>query len=1571
MAMHQTILRRGQDPLQSIKRCSDCCSNIHCTFCKMTYADFYKVKYHVQNHVSIAVKHEDYVILKCSLGCREMAHYHCCYCPSTILRRMAFVKHLAICKEKLSRPPPPAQTAPPPSAQTRPPQTGPPPPSAQTRPPQTGPPPPSAQTRPPQTGPPPPQTGPPPPQTGPPPPQTGPPPPSAQTAPSPSAQTAPSPSAQTRPPQTGPPPPQTGPPPPQTGPPPPSAQTAPSPSAQTRPPQTGPPPPSAQTRPPQTGPPPPSAQTRPPQTGPPPPQTGPPPPQTAPPPPSAQTAPPPSAQTRPPPSAQTGPPPPSAQTAPPPSAQTRPPPPQTGPPPPSAQTAPPPSPQAGPSSSSSSSRRLKVRQPVKVTCSHCGITLNKKNLQVHINRKHRPKGQQISETRHLSCQCIDATNGIFAVNKSFFKPCSPIHVQKKTWGTSQKQICELDDCNTNLDFAVRSGILPYECIHLKSLTFSPRSDTPPTILEEEVLSDIVSAKIFGDVRKQSCLNLQSKSAAAGVPLSVDVTVGGPSSKKFISVFEPKVSCYSRLGRVMVAFDMKKRSWHCPCAKPRLLCLHKSVAKWHLFQTDREMFKTKESATDSGDAAETNEELQDDAIPVGGQQYPPGDNDLMRMVKYIMKNKALPENLPQDLVTGSQTLEDISKDLIPKETICAECGGQLNEPVLITARAKLVAYTGVVHGFSTYRRECPDCGLIYRYQEWSDGIHNFNDHILLTLHLCIYLRNSIQTHHAVSRAIEVLEKTENQTFPSKATMLHAYMHFEALTAHSYSYSCYKCGYYPPVVIMDLHRKGVFNMPTSEMETPPADFDGRVNIKDFYDSVTSQIICTGLLTSGRKNPFLVLPSYHNWAPWIGPKCRDGDIVFNTEHEKLHAPRQAAEMSDLQMTEERLQDALINLRVDMVRKLCKQCGIDSKGSKMDLILRLREEMKNRSSYDKIFEKVWGASGGWAVVMCPCAVVYSIKFNLRAESPRDYADILLSWKHFPNIAIYDFARGLATHTNLREPENLPFSPHEGRLAEASNDNVKSAAEGKLKVHLPWLKSKKKDADTNCHPLTGSSEHYTLYDVFHEKNTKDPRDILRRIALVPELAGWVNSQCAEQLFADMRKNNYFLNTLTPSEHIFMMRNILHHYNTQCNNKTEESIKKVVSEDVLQLDHNGQIVMAAQPPTEADVTTQPYCPSMSDLLPGLTPNQTSDQLNRRIWAVNPLPAQQKLLAYVLDKNKDPYEDILSYSPGRTLTRCDFWSLAFEEVEAQIADQCFQVITALGASQVSLFLFCVVLLSLWQGGLVALRRNFSLLMEFVTGFTQYIFPTFSKKNCSTTSFCLFRAKTSTLSASIWWLPGYHHFTMIPLQLYLVLANHISPGHWNTVTLSQLKGAPLQWGGNDCGAYMMMYALYVTLDMPFDFAQSDMPVIRSWWCQQLLKTFPLAGQFSPPEPEMMEVTQGEPTPTEPDTMEVTQRKEIQDVPVMRGIMVAWNWVKENQKHFAGKVIPPDIISMDEDDAAMAITMQELFMTTHDMDRDEDEIRSPFIFTFSNKDDMEFFMHEIRDKRDIRVSCMCNTD
>ncbi|XDV21834.1 hypothetical protein PO909_026854 [Leuciscus waleckii] len=374
-------------------------------------------------------------------------------------------------------------------------------------------------------------------------------------------------------------------------------------------------------------------------------------------------------------------------------------------------------------------------------------------------------------------------------------------------------------------------------------------------------------------------------------------------------------------------------------------------------------------------------------------------------------------------------------------------------------------------------------------------------------------------------------------------------------------------------MDLHKKGVFSIPFSEIATPPSEFKGDTNIVSFWESVTMEMIGRGFLSSGRKNPFVVCPSYDSWAPWIGPNTRNSDIVLNTEHTKLQKTK-SCDVPDLDVTEERLGDELFNLKVGAVRKLCKECGLDTKGSRMDLVLRLRTEMQNRSAYDKIFQQIWGASGGWAVITCPCGVVYSIKFNIRAESPRDFADLLLSWKHFPNVVIYDFARGLAAHVNLREADSLPFSPHEGRLAEPTTANIQLAKEGKLKVNLPWLKNKKEEEDTNCHPLTGSSEHYALYDRFHEFNTKDPRDALRRVQVVPELCGWVNTQIAEQLFAAMRKNNSFLNMLTPSGHTFLMRNIIHHYYTAQNKNMEDSLKKVVSpSDQLTFNDYGQIVL--------------------------------------------------------------------------------------------------------------------------------------------------------------------------------------------------------------------------------------------------------------------------------------------------------------------------------------------------------------------------------------------------------------
>ncbi|KAF7641347.1 hypothetical protein LDENG_00283880, partial [Lucifuga dentata] len=66
----------------------------------------------------------------------------------------------------------------------------------------------------------------------------------------------------------------------------------------------------------------------------------------------------------------------------------------------------------------------------------------------------------------------------------------------------------------------------------------------------------------------------------------------------------------------------------------------------------------------------------------------------------------------------------------------------------------------------------------------------------------------------------------------------------------------------------------------------------------------------------------------------------------------------------------------------------------------------MKSQQTCDKVFQSIWGASGGWSVILCLHGIVYSLKFNLRAESPRDFADLLLSWKHLPNVCVYDYAQ-------------------------------------------------------------------------------------------------------------------------------------------------------------------------------------------------------------------------------------------------------------------------------------------------------------------------------------------------------------------------------------------------------------------------------------------------------------------------------------------------------------------------------------------------------------------------------------
>lgn len=205
--------------------------------------------------------------------------------------------------------------------------------------------------------------------------------------------------------------------------------------------------------------------------------------------------------------------------------------------------------------------------------------------------------------------------------------------------------------------------------------------------------------------------------------------------------------------------------------------------------------------------------------------------------------------------------------------------------------------------------------------------------------------------------------------------------------------------------------------------------------------------------------------------------------------------------------------------------------------------------------------------MITCPCGIVYSVKFNLRTESPRDFVDLLLSWKHFPNVTVSDDASAVAVHANRRQPGI--FGLLQGRLLDPTPQNSKQVSDGSAHVNLPWLKSPKMPPDRDGHPLTGCSQHLSL-----SSTSEAQVDLLRQLELVPELVASISSRRLEQLFWWEREKNDVLKTITLSTHLFLQRNLLHHYNVEKNKGAVEQYSRIVPADVeLQWDEHGRVVL--------------------------------------------------------------------------------------------------------------------------------------------------------------------------------------------------------------------------------------------------------------------------------------------------------------------------------------------------------------------------------------------------------------
>ncbi|XP_039464247.1 uncharacterized protein LOC120437762 [Oreochromis aureus] len=195
----------------------------------------------------------------------------------------------------------------------------------------------------------------------------------------------------------------------------------------------------------------------------------------------------------------------------------------------------------------------------------------------------------------------------------------------------------------------------------------------------------------------------------------------------------------------------------------------------------------------------------------------------------------------------------------------------------------------------------------------------------------------------------------------------------------------------------------------------------------------------------------------------------------------------------------------------------------------------------------------------------------------------------------------------------------------------------------------------------------------------------------------------------------------------------------------------------------------------------------------------------------------------------------------------------------------------------------------------------------------------------------------------------------------LAVKLIPGQWSEKKSFDLKGFSSQDYGVDCGIFMLMSALYVALDAPFDYTISDMPYLRKWWCLLLMENFDLRSSgklFAHWREEAKAVLEGKHVPIfrlkKQEFQEVSQEEAV-----VEDLRPAVQWVVQNKALFRGHVTMPKYLSLNQGDQQKVLK---------DMSEEEDTgARDLFLFVFQFAEDMELFLKACADEQGLRVSAM----
>ncbi|XP_051950618.1 uncharacterized protein LOC127621163 isoform X1 [Xyrauchen texanus] len=177
------------------------------------------------------------------------------------------------------------------------------------------------------------------------------------------------------------------------------------------------------------------------------------------------------------------------------------------------------------------------------------------------------------------------------------------------------------------------------------------------------------------------------------------------------------------------------------------------------------------------------------------------------------------------------------------------------------------------------------------------------------------------------------------------------------------------------------------------------------------------------------------------------------------------------------------------------------------------------------------------------------------------------------------------------------------------------------------------------------------------------------------------------------------------------------------------------------------------------------------------------------------------------------------------------------------------------------------------------------------------------------------------------------------------------------------------------YMLMYALSTCTSCPLTFTEEEVPLIRQWWCIQLMERFWLEGygpRFAYWTEEASQLLQGtlEPvfrvsksttTNLLPSRRVVVEENadKVQQPDIVKDLHAAWHWVHNHRDLFHGDVREPAFLQMNRDEQQNALRK----VLGGEFSNTKDE----FLFIFQCQEDMEVFLSYCVDEQGLKVNAM----